>query len=194
MLDPSFDNVSMRRGSHRRFERLAKVMRAQPCYRGEFDQAEFVGQMRVDVIEHASHLPGRKPASVRDRRTLRRAVNAQQMNSQHGGKPLHIKASAGTALIQLAPSERAEPPDLRVLDPNRGVDREFTCSVEVFLPDFRDEGYIEPEREEGRRCAIADPKWHAGVADMSLAMRDGARSYAVALSFPPVHVKGFAVM
>ena len=71
MLDPSFDNVSMRRGSHRRFERLAKVMRAQPCYRGEFDQAEFVGQMRVDVIEHASHLPGRKPASVRDRRTLR---------------------------------------------------------------------------------------------------------------------------
>src|SRR5216683_7265802 len=61
--------------------------------------------MRVDVIEHASHLPGRKPASVRDRRTLRRAVRAQQMNSQHGGKPLHIKASAGTAFIQLAPSD-----------------------------------------------------------------------------------------
>ena len=46
-------------------------MRAQLCDRGEFDKAKFVGQMRVDVIEHASHLPGRKPASVRDRRTLR---------------------------------------------------------------------------------------------------------------------------
>src|SRR5438552_3622861 len=71
MPDASFYNVSMRRGSHRRFERLAKVMRAQLCDRGEFDKAKFVGQMRVDVIEHASHLPGRKPASVRDRRTLR---------------------------------------------------------------------------------------------------------------------------
>src|SRR6266851_3281665 len=80
-------------------------MGAQSCNRGEFDQAEFVGQMCVDVIEHPSHLPGRKPASVRDRRTLRRAVRAQQMNSQHGGKPLHIKASAGTAFIQLAPSD-----------------------------------------------------------------------------------------
>src|SRR6266851_7089267 len=169
-------------------------MGAQSCNRGEFDQAEFVGQMCVDVIEHASHLPGRKPASVRDRRMLRRAVTAQQMNSQHGGKPLHIKASAGTAFIQLAPSERAEPPDLRVLDPDRGPDREFICSVEAFLPDFRNEGFVEREREEGRRCTIADPKWHAGVADMSLAMRDGARSYAVALSAPPVHVKGFAVM
>ena len=46
-------------------------MRAQLCDRGEFDKAKFVGQMRVDVIEHASYLPGRKPASVRDRRTLR---------------------------------------------------------------------------------------------------------------------------
>ena len=56
-----------------------------------------------------------------------------------GGKPLHVKASAGTAFIQLAPSERTEPPDLRVLDPDSGLDREFTCSVEAFLPDFRNE-------------------------------------------------------
>src|SRR6266478_3731391 len=76
------------------------------------------------------------------------------MNSQHGGKPLHIKASAGTALIQLAPSERAEPPDLRVLDPNRGANREFICSVEAFLPDFRDEGFgIIPELARLRACA-----------------------------------------
>ena len=41
---------------------------------------------------------------------------------------------------------------------------------------------------------MADPKWKAGVADMSLPMRDGARSYAVALSPAPLQTKGLTFM
>src|SRR6266851_845762 len=169
-------------------------MGAQSGNRGELDQPERVSQMRVHVIKRASHLTRRQPASVRDRRTLRRAIAAQQMHAQHDGEPLQIKAAARTTFAQLAPSERAEPPNHRVLDPDGRPDREIICLIEGFLQDLRDEGYIECERKEGRRRAVADPEWQACIADVCLTVRNGDRSYAIALGPAPVHLKGFAVV
>jgi hypothetical protein len=47
------------------------------------------------------------------------------------------------------------------LDPDRRPDREITCPVESFLPDLPDEGFIEHEREEGRRRIIAAKSSHS---------------------------------
>jgi len=127
--------------------------------------------MDVNVLKDTPHLPRRQPASVRDWRTRRRAVAAQQMHGQHGGQPLQIKASAWTTFAQLAPSERAEASDHWILDADRGPDREIICLIEGLLRDLRNEDFIECEREEGRRGTIADPEWKARVTDMSLAMR-----------------------
>jgi len=100
-------------------------MGAQSCDRCQFDEPELVRQMRINVIKDTPRLPRRQPASVRDRRSLRRAVAAQQMHGQHCSEPLQIKAPARTTFAQLAPSERAKPPDDRVLDADRRADREF---------------------------------------------------------------------
>jgi len=58
-LNPPFDDKSMGRRSNRDFERLDKVMGAQPCNRGELDEPEFSGQMRINVIQDAPHLSRR---------------------------------------------------------------------------------------------------------------------------------------
>src|SRR6266478_3039746 len=106
--------------------------------------------MRIDIIKDASHLPGRQPASVRNWRTLRRAVAAQHMHSQRGGKPLQIQTPTHAPFAQLAPSEPAEPPDHRVIEPNGSLDCEITWPVEGLLPDLRYEGLLDRECEERR--------------------------------------------
>jgi len=70
MSDPPFRNKPVRRLSHGGSERLPEVMGAQSCNRGELDQPKLIGQMRIDVIKDASHLPRRKPALVSGQRTL----------------------------------------------------------------------------------------------------------------------------
>ena len=81
------------------------------------------------------------------------------MHRQHGGQPLQIKPSARASFAQLAPSKRAEPADHRVLDRNRCLKCEIIRPVKGFLPNLPNEGSIDREREEGRRCTVAHPKW-----------------------------------
>src|SRR5712671_8017075 len=116
------------------------------------------------------------------------------MHGQHGSKPLQIEASARTSFAQFAPSERPEPRDHRVLDADRGSDREIIRLIEGSLRDLRNEGFIECEREERRRGIIADPERKARVADMSMAMRDNDRLCAVTLSPAPAHLERFALV
>ena len=147
-LHPPFHDILVRGLSYRDFERLHKVMRAQPGDRGEFDKPEFGRQLRVDVIENAPELSRRKATFVWQRRLMRRAVAAQQVYGQHRRERLEIEASAGTSLTQFSARERAEPRDYRVLDPDRGPDREIIRLVEGLLRDLRDKGLIECEREK----------------------------------------------
>jgi hypothetical protein len=116
------------------------------------------------------------------------------MHGQHGSEPLQIKASPGTAFTEFAPSERAEARDHRVLDTDRGSDREIISVIKGFLRDLRNKGFIECEREEGGRGTIADPEWKPCVANVSVAMRDGNRLCAVTLSPAPVHFKRLALV
>ena len=60
-LDPSFHHVTVGRLSGRNSECLAEVMRAQLDDRGQLDEPELIGQMRLDVFENAPNLPRRKP-------------------------------------------------------------------------------------------------------------------------------------
>src|SRR6266851_235390 len=116
------------------------------------------------------------------------------MHGQHGSEPFQIKPSARTAFAQFAPAERAKPPDYRVLGANRRPDREIVSLIEGFLRDLRNEGFIECDGKERRRGTIADPKWKARVADMSMAVCDRDRLYAVTVSSAPVHLKRFALV
>ena len=118
----------------------------------------------------------------------------QQMHRQHGGQPLQIKAFASASFAQLAPSKRTEPADHRILDPHRCLKCEIIRPVEGYLPNLPNEGSIEREREERRRCSVTHPKWSTGIDDMSLAIREGARLYMFAFNRAPVHLKGFALM
>src|SRR5215471_5249231 len=100
-LDPLFGDKSVWWFPNRDFECLQEVMGAQSCNRGEFDGPELVCQMGVDVIKDTPYLPRRHTAAVRDRRSLRRTVIAQQMHSQHwrqvplgtGARPDHPRSA-----------------------------------------------------------------------------------------------------
>ena len=70
-LDPSFHHVTVGRPSSRNSEGLAEVMRAQLDDRGQLDEPELIGQMRLDVLEDAPNLPRRKPALMLDWQTPR---------------------------------------------------------------------------------------------------------------------------
>src|SRR5690349_13904266 len=107
------------------------------------------------------------------------------MHGQHGSEPLQIEASARTFFAQFAASERPKSRDHRVLDADRGSNREIISLIEGFLRNFRNEGFIECEREEGRRSTIADPERKPCVANMNLAMCDGDRLCTVTLSPAP---------
>jgi hypothetical protein len=72
-LDPSFHHVTVGRLSGRNSECLAKVVRAQLYDRGQFDEPELIGQMRLDVVENAPDLPRRKPTLMPDWRTPRQS-------------------------------------------------------------------------------------------------------------------------
>jgi hypothetical protein len=193
-LDPPFQDKLVWRLADRDLECLDKMVGAQPGNSGEFGEPEIVLEVRVNVIKDTPHLSRSEPASVRNRRTLRRAVAAQQMHGQHGSQSLQIKPSPGTTFTQFAPSERAEARDHRVLDTDRGSDREVFCLIEGFLRDLSDKGFIERKSEEGRRGIIADPKWEPGVANMNVAVRDGDRLGAVTFGRAPAHFKRFALV
>src|SRR3984893_18898681 len=72
-LDPSFHHVTVGGPSGRNSECLAEVMRAQLSDRGQLDEPELAGQMRLDVLENAPNLPRRKPPLMRDWRTPRQS-------------------------------------------------------------------------------------------------------------------------
>jgi hypothetical protein len=108
------------------------------------------------------------------------------MHNQHGGKPFEVEAPTRATFAQLAPSQNAEPRDYWIFDSDRGPDCKIACSVKGFLPDLCYEGFLERDREEGGRCIVAHPEREAGIADVDLAVRDGARLNAVTLGPAPV--------
>src|SRR6202023_3271915 len=72
-LDPSFHHVTVGRPSGRNSECLAEVMRAQLDDRGQLDEPELAGQMRLDVFENAPNLHWCKPTLMSDWRTPRQS-------------------------------------------------------------------------------------------------------------------------
>src|ERR1700730_17141645 len=172
-LDPSFHHVTVGRPSCRISECLAKVMRAQLDDRGQLDEPELVGQMRLDVLENAPNLPRRKPAPLRDWRTPRQSRAAKQMDRQGRGQSLGVSPPARAALVQLEPAERGEPTDHRIFNTDRCSDEAIAGAIEVLPPYLRDESFLDRESEEGRRRVATTPKGKTPVPDVNAAMRDG---------------------